>query len=90
MAKIKIPASLQKFTDNLPEIEVDATHIAEALRALLEKYPALKEKICSENGSLRKFINLYVNESDIRFLENLDTPLENTDVVAIISAIAGG
>jgi molybdopterin synthase sulfur carrier subunit len=90
MAKIRIPALLQGLTGNQDEIESPAETIRELMEYLIKEFPELKKKLYDEKGTLRKFINVYVNDEDIGFLQGEDTPLKNQDIVFIIIAIAGG
>lgn len=88
--KVRIPTPLQKFTKNQTEVAADAKDVKELIDDLEKNYPGIKERICDENGKLRRFINIYVNEEDIRFLQRDETPLKSGDEVSIIPAIAGG
>lgn len=88
--KIKIPTPLQKLTENKTEVETDGDTILELIENLEKKYPGIKERICSEDGKIRRFINIYVNEQDIRFLNGDETKIKDSDEVSIIPAIAGG
>lgn len=88
--KVRIPAPLKKLTGNLSEVEAKSKNIAELVEDLEKKFPGMKERLYDETGKIRRFINIYVNEQDIRFLENENTPLKDGDEVSIIPAIAGG
>ncbi|MBI5144715.1 MAG: MoaD/ThiS family protein [Candidatus Omnitrophica bacterium] len=88
--KVRIPTPLQKLTENKAEVEAEAKDIRELIEDLERKFPGIKERLCDEKGALRRFINIYVNEEDIRFLEKDNTPLKDKDEVSIIPAIAGG
>ncbi len=91
MAKrIRIPTPLRKLTNNEDVVEVKAATIGDAIGELQSRYPGIKERLIDENGEVRRFVNVYVNEEDIRFLQNQDTPLKDGDEVSIIPAIAGG
>lgn len=90
MVKVRIPTPLQKLTDNQAEVEADGSNIQELITDLIGRYPGLRERIYDENGNLRRFINIYVNDEDIRFLNGEATILKEGDVVSIIPAIAGG
>ncbi len=90
MVKVKIPQVLQKLTDNKNEVEVDGKNIKEIIEYLEEKYKGIKERICDENGKIRRFINIYVNGEDIRFINGEMTEVKDGDEVLIIPAIAGG
>lgn len=88
--KVRIPAPLQKLTENKAEVEVEASDIVELLENLDKRYKGLKTRICETNGKIRRFINIYVNNEDIRFLQGERTKLKDGDEVSIIPAIAGG
>lgn len=88
--KVRIPTPLQKLTKNNPEVEAQGSDIKELIADLEKKFPGIKERLCDEGGSLRRFINIYVNEEDIRFLQRDATLLKDGDEVSIIPAIAGG
>ncbi len=88
--KVRIPTPLQKLTKDKTDVSVEAKNIRELIDGLENNFPGIKERLCDEKGALRRFINIYVNEEDIRFL-NLDkTILKDGDEVSIIPAIAGG
>jgi molybdopterin synthase sulfur carrier subunit len=88
--KIRIPTPLRKLTNNEELIEVNAATIGDAITELQTRYPGIKERLIDDNGEVRRFVNVYVNEEDIRFLQNQQTPLKEGDEVSIIPAIAGG
>ena len=88
--KVRIPTPLQKLTKDKADVSVEAKNIQELIDGLEKNFPGIKARLCDEKGALRRFINIYVNEEDIRFL-NLDkTALKDGDEVSIIPAIAGG
>jgi sulfur-carrier protein len=87
---VRIPTPLQKLTNNMAEVAVEASSIREMVDHLEQKYPGIKDRLCDDSGRLRRFVNVYVNEEDIRFLEGKKTALKETDVVSIVPAIAGG
>ena len=89
-AKVRIPTPLRKLTNDEEIVEVDAATIAEAIAELQARFPGFKERLLDESGAVRRFVNIYVNEEDIRFLQNQDTKLKSGDEVSIIPAIAGG
>ena len=89
-ATVRIPTPLRKLTNEQETVEVESATIGAAVEELEGKFPGIKERIVDEEGEIRRFINVYVNEEDIRFLENQDTPLKEGDDVSIIPAIAGG
>jgi MoaD family protein len=87
---VRIPTPLQKFTKNQAVVEAHGGNVKELIEDLEKKFPGIKERICDERGKIRKFINVYVNEEDVRFLQQDETPLRDGDEVSIIPAIAGG
>ncbi|MCU0783968.1 MAG: MoaD/ThiS family protein [Verrucomicrobia bacterium] len=89
-AKIRIPTPLRKLTNNEELVEVNGATIAEAITELQTRYPGIGERLLDEKGEVRRFVNVYVNEEDIRFLKNQQTPLKDGDEISIIPAIAGG
>jgi molybdopterin synthase sulfur carrier subunit len=88
--KVRIPSPLRKLTQDQAEVQVKGDNISELIETLEKTYPGVKDRICDEDGNLRRFINIYINEEDIRFLKGKDTPLKDGDEVSIIPAIAGG
>jgi molybdopterin synthase sulfur carrier subunit len=87
---VRIPTPLRKLTNNEEVVEVKAATISEAIAELQARYPGIQERLLDDTGEVRRFVNVYVNEEDIRFLENQQTPLKDGDEVSIIPAIAGG
>jgi molybdopterin synthase sulfur carrier subunit len=91
MAKIiRIPTPLRKLTNNEELVEVTAATIGDAIKELQARFPGIEERLVDEKGEVRRFVNVYVNEEDIRFLQNRATPLKDGDEISIIPAIAGG
>ena len=88
--KVRIPTPLQKLTNNQSEVQIEAANINELLAELEKRHPGIKERLCDGEGKLRRFVNIYVNEEDIRFLQGQETSLKDGDDVSIIPAIAGG
>jgi molybdopterin synthase sulfur carrier subunit len=88
--KVRIPTPLRKLTNNEELVEVNGATIAEAITELQTRYPGIGERLLDEKGEVRRFVNVYVNEEDIRFLKNQQTPLKDGDEISIIPAIAGG
>ena len=89
-ATVRIPTPLRKLTNNEELVEVNAATVGAAITELQARYPGIKERLLDETGAVRRFVNVYVNEEDIRFLENQQTPIKDGDEVSIIPAIAGG
>ena len=88
--QVLIPTPLQKFTNDEASVEIDATSVDALIDALDGRYAGLKGRLCDENGKLRRFLNVYVNSEDIRFLDNQATALSDGDEVSIVPAVAGG
>lgn len=88
--KVRIPTPLQKLTGDQAEVEVRATNIKNLVESLEKKYPGMKDRICDQNGKIRRFVNVYLNEEDIRFLKQEETELKEGDEISIVPAIAGG
>ena len=88
--KVRIPTPLMKLTNNKSEVTAEGSTITEILNSLETQFAGIKERICEENGSPRRFINIYVNEEDIRFLDGESTAVKEGDEISIIPAIAGG
>ena len=88
--QVLIPTPLQKFTNDEASVELEATSVDGLIEALDSRNPGLKGRLCDEAGKLRRFLNVYVNSEDIRFLENQTTPLKDGDEVSIVPAVAGG
>jgi len=89
-AKVRIPTPLRKLTNSEEVVEVRAGTVGAAIAELQSRYPGIKERLLDDTGAVRRFVNVYVNEEDIRFLQNQQTPVKDGDEVSIIPAIAGG
>lgn len=87
---VRIPTPLRKFTDGNESVEVEGSTVGEALGNLAEAHPELKKRIFDDSGSVRRFVNVFANDEDIRFQESLDTEVSDGDQVSIVPAIAGG
>ena len=87
---VRIPTPLQKLTADQAEVTAAGGTVQEILQDLDRQYPGLKDRLCDPTGKLRRFVNLYVNEEDIRFLKAEATPIKDGDELSIIPAIAGG
>ncbi|RMG08385.1 MAG: MoaD/ThiS family protein [Cyanobacteria bacterium J055] len=90
MVKVLIPTPLQNLTDNQATLECSAGSVEELIDALETSCPGIKARLCDESGKPRRFLNVYVNSEDIRFLEGTDTKLQEGDEVSIVPAVAGG
>ena len=87
---VRIPTPLQRLTNGQGEVQCSGATVKDLLGDLEQRYPGIKERICDEAGKLRRFVNVFVNEEDIRFLQGDQTPVKDGDAVSIIPAIAGG
>ena len=90
MIKVRIPTPLRPLTKGQGEVESAAANIVDMIGSLDATYPGLKNRLCDEKGDLRRFVNIYVHEEDIRFLNGKETSLKDGDEVSIVPAIAGG
>lgn len=90
MATVRIPTSLRKLTQGQEEVGAAGKTVGEVIADLEKNFPGLRERICDESGQLRRFVNVFVRDEDIRFLQNLDTPVAEKDELSIVPAIAGG
>ena len=88
--QVRIPTPLRKLTHDEEVVETSAETIGDAITDLESRYPGLQERLLDDDGQVRRFVNVYVNEEDIRFLQEMETPLKDGDEVSIIPAIAGG
>jgi molybdopterin synthase sulfur carrier subunit len=88
--QVLIPTPLQPHTNNQAAVSVEATTVAGLIISLEETFPGVRGRIRDENGKLRRFLNVYVNSEDIRFLDNDATALNDGDEVSIVPAVAGG
>ena len=86
---VRIPTPLRTLTDGQDEVQVEASSVGQMIDNLETAHPGIKERLCDDKG-VRRFVNIYANEEDIRFLDNLDTALKDGDAVSIVPAIAGG
>ncbi|HYI46799.1 MAG TPA: ubiquitin-like small modifier protein 1 [Actinomycetota bacterium] len=87
---VKIPTVFRKFTDNESTVEVVPGTIADLIDQLEEKHPGLKEQLLAEDGQLHRFVNIYVNDEDARYLEKLETKVSDGETVSILPSVAGG
>jgi molybdopterin synthase sulfur carrier subunit len=87
---VRIPTPLRKLTGDQELVQSDSGSLLECIDGLERSYPGLKERLCDEAGEIRRFVNIYVNGDDVRFLSGLETPLKADDEVSIVPAVAGG
>ena len=88
--KVMIPTPLRAYAGKNESVDIPATTVGEALKGLTEKYADLKKHLYSEDGRLRSFVNVYVNDEDIRYAQKDQTPVRDGDTVSIVPSIAGG
>jgi sulfur-carrier protein len=88
--RIRIPTPLRKLTRDQAEVESNGGTIRDVVEDLEKQFPGFKERMCDDQGELRRFVNVYVGEEDIRFLKGLDTEIPEGELVSIIPAVAGG
>jgi molybdopterin synthase sulfur carrier subunit len=88
--KVRIPQPLQKLTRGKEQVDILAKDIKGLIEGLEQDFPGIKERICDDSGRIRRFINIYVNEEDVRFLNGDATGLKDGDEVSVVPAIAGG
>jgi molybdopterin converting factor small subunit len=90
MSKINIPTPLRQYTGKLPTVEVKAGTVAEALSGLVSKHPDLRKHLYTDEGKLRSFVNVYLNDEDVRYLQKEATAIRDGDTISIVPSIAGG
>ena len=90
MPTISIPTPLRKLTNNQEEVIAAGATLSAVLDELNATFPGLGERIVDENGVIRRFVNIFVNDEDVRFLQEKETPIKEADVISIVPAIAGG
>lgn len=90
MAKVRIPTSLRSFTRNQEEVTAAGATVGEVLRELEKRFPGLGARLLDDKGAVRRYVNIFHNDEDIRFLQELETPVSDGDRLTIIPAIAGG
>lgn len=87
---VRIPTPLRKFTGGKSEVEVNGATVSDVLEDLEANFPGIRDKLCDDQGAVRKFLNIYINDEDIRFMEDLATQVREGDSIALVPAIAGG
>lgn len=88
--KVRIPTPLRSLTNGSEQVSVEGKSIKEVIDNLETNHKGIKERLCDENGQIRRFINFYLNDEDIRFKDNQETPVNDGDQISIVPAIAGG
>ncbi len=87
---VRIPSPLRRMTNGQNRVAAKGEDLKGVIGSLEEQFPGIRERLCDERGELRKFVNLYVNSEDIRFLNGLNTAMKAGDEVSIVPAVAGG
>jgi molybdopterin synthase sulfur carrier subunit len=90
MVRVRVPTPLRKFTNGADEVKAQGNTVRALVDDLEKNFPGIKERICDETGKIRRFVNVYVNGDDIRFLQNMETIVKEGDNISIVPAIAGG
>ena len=88
--ELQIPVALARYAENQDTLKVEGRSVGETLGHLTRRYPSLKEHLFGTDGKLRQFVNIYVNDEDIRHQKNMETPLKSGDIMVIVPSIAGG
>jgi sulfur-carrier protein len=88
--QVRIPTILRPDAGGQAVVEANGTTLGEIFDDLVRRFPGLKEKVITEDGQLHKFVNVYVNDDDVRYLDKLDTKVSESDTVSILPAVAGG
>jgi molybdopterin synthase sulfur carrier subunit len=90
MTTIRIPTPMRKLTNEQELVQAAGANIGELIDDLEKTYPGIKERLCDQNGNVRRFVNIFLNDEDIRFLEDKGTAVKEGDEISIVPAIAGG
>ena len=90
MATVRIPTPLRSLTKGAEEVSASGKNVGELIADLEKNFPGIKGRICDDKGAVRRFVNIFVKDEDIRFQQNLETPVGENDEVSIVPAIAGG
>ena len=90
MAQVRIPTPLRKYTAGAEVVQADGATLAALVADLDKRHPGIRDRICDENGAVRRFVNIFINGEDIRFLQHLDTAVKADDEISVVPAIAGG
>jgi molybdopterin synthase sulfur carrier subunit len=90
MATVKLPTILRKFTGNEARVSAEGGTLRDVLKDLEARYPGITKNVLAEDGGLHRFINVYVNDEDVRYLGSLETEVKDDDTVSILPAVAGG
>ncbi len=88
--EVRLPTLLRQSAGGAATVEIEGSTIGDVLGTLVERFPAMGGQVLNDDGSLHKFVNVYVNDDDVRYLSALDTPVKDGDEVSILPAVAGG
>jgi sulfur-carrier protein len=88
--EVRIPTVFRKYTDGRDVVELSAGTIAQLVDQLEDRYPGIRRQLITEDGTLHRFVNVYVNDEDARYLQQLDTPVDEGDTVSLLPSVAGG
>jgi sulfur-carrier protein len=88
--QVKLPTILRKFANNEPRVDADGATLRELLKDLESRYPGITKNVVTEDGGLHRFVNVYVNDEDVRYLGSLETEVKAGDTISILPAVAGG
>ena len=88
--QIKLPTILRRFAEDQPRVDADGSTLRELLKDLESRYPGITKNVVTTDGGLHRFVNVYVNDEDVRYLGSLETELKDGDTVSILPAVAGG
>lgn len=88
--EVRLPTLLRPAAEGQASVSLDGSTVGDVLRALVSSYPSLTGQVLTEDGSLHKFVNVYLNDDDVRYLDKLETKVTDTDVLSILPAVAGG
>ena len=90
MATVYVPTPLRRFTGGQSKLDVQADNVGDVLLAVDDQFPGIAQKVLDDDGEVKRFINIFVNDDEIRALQGLDTPVRDGDKVSIVPAMAGG
>ncbi|MCU1449706.1 MAG: molybdopterin synthase subunit MoaD [Acidimicrobiales bacterium] len=90
MSKVRVPTQLRSLTGGASEVVVEGSTVAELLKGLDAAHPGFAERLFDDSGALRRFVNVFLDDEDVRFLQNLDTPVRESQTLSIVPAVAGG
>jgi sulfur-carrier protein len=88
--EVRIPTVFRKFTDGNDVVELEPGTVADLIDQLETRYPGMRQQLMTDDGNLHRFVNVYVNDEDARYLEQLDTPVAEGDTVSLLPSVAGG